>query len=102
MITQISDLKKEILDIETTYKGNAAKNEIGEKTKPTIGGRLFSLNRGITVSTYGPTETHKQTAIIIQNQLDELNKRLKSATRKFSTLARRVQDAGGPWIEGQD
>ena len=102
VITQIGNLKKEILDLETTYKGNAAKNEIGEKTKPTIGARLFSLNRGITVSTYGPTETHKQTAIIIQNQLDELNKRLNTATTKLSSLAKKVQAAGGPWIEGQN
>ena len=102
VITQVADLKKEVQDLLTSLNGNTAKKEIGEKNKPTIGSRLFALNRGITLSTYGPTETHKETMTIIKNQLSELNKSLIAATTKLSVLAKQVQAAGGPWIEGQD
>jgi photosystem II stability/assembly factor-like uncharacterized protein len=102
VIAQVAQLRIEIQNLQTKLNGNAAKNEIGERVKPTIGGRLFALNKGITLSTYGPTETHKQTMEIIKNQLQELNASLQLAFAKVSTLAKQVVDAGGPWIEGQD
>lgn len=102
VIKQVAELRTQIQDLQATVNGNAAKNEIGERTKPTIGGRLFALNRGITLSTYGPTETHKETMKIIRDQLRELNLSLQTASASISTLAKQVVDAGGPWIEGQD
>lgn len=102
VIGQIADLRTKVQGMQTIMYGNAAKNEIGERTKPTIGGRLFALNRGITLSTYGPTETHKETMRIIKSQLQEMNTDLGELSSQISAFAKQVVDAGGPWIEGQE
>jgi len=102
IINQVIDLKNQVHGLEEILRGNASKNEIGEKTLPTIGDRLFSVNRGITVSTYGPTETHKKTMPIIKAQMADLNASLLETKAKLKSLAKEVQQNGGPWIEGLD
>ncbi len=102
VINQIAQLRTEVQGLHSTLNGNDAKNEIGERNRPTIGARLFALNRGITLSTYGPTATHKETMQIIKDQLAELNTALGQSSNKVSSFAKQVVDAGGPWIEGQD
>jgi hypothetical protein len=100
-ITRISTLKQDVAGIREQVSGNVAKNEIGERNRPTIGDRLFAVNRGITLSTYGPTPTHKQSMTIIEDQLSSLNKSLEAVNVRITDLAKIVLDAGGPWIEGQ-
>ncbi|MEQ8245183.1 glycosyl hydrolase [Fulvivirga sp.] len=102
VVSQVASVKAEVQSLQTIMNGNAAKLAIGERTNPTIGDRLFALNKGITLSTYGPTETHKQTMEIIKTQLKDLNAKLKATSDKISALAKQIVDAGGPWIEGQD
>jgi hypothetical protein len=101
VITRIAALKDDVFGIKEQVSGNAAKNEIGERNRPTIGDRLFAVNRGITLSTYGPTPTHRQSMTIIVDQLKSLNKSLDTLNVRIADLAKIVKDAGGPWIEGQ-
>lgn len=102
LMNQVSALQKELGALDSQLNGNPAKNQIGERTKPTIGGRLFSLNRGITTSTYGPTSTHKQTMELIKKQLNDLNDKLATGRSKAKSLAQQVKDAGGSWVEGME
>lgn len=102
LMKQIAQLNADLNDLETTFKGNPAKNQVGEKNNPTIGERLFALNRGISRSTYGPTPTHKETMEIIEKELGGLNEKLMALKEMTSNLADQVVEAGGSWIEGQD
>jgi len=102
LLTSIAKLKTNLDDMENELGGNPAKNQIGERTKPSIGGRLFSLNRGISRSTYGPTETHKQTIQIILKQWSAMNEKLQGYREEAANLAGQIVEAGGSWIEGQD
>ncbi len=95
----ISQLRQRLLDINSTLNGNPEKNQMGAKTRPTIGGRLFTLEIGVANSTYGPTETHKQTLKIVNDQLAELNQQLSEAKTEMDRLIRSLIAAGAPWIE---
>lgn len=96
---EISQLRQRLLDINTAYNGNAEKNQMGAKTKPTIGGRLFTLEVGVANSTYGPTETHQQTLRIVNDQLATLNGQLAAAKTEMDRLIKSLIAAGAPWIE---
>lgn len=96
---EISQLRQRLLDINTAYNGNAEKNQMGAKTRPTIGGRLFTLEVGVANSTYGPTETHQQTLRIVNDQLANLNGQLAAAKTEMDRLIKSLIAAGAPWIE---
>lgn len=96
---EISQLRQRLLDISSTLNGNPEKLQMGAKTRPTIGGRLFTLEVGVANSTYGPTETHKQTLKIVNDQLAELNQQLDDAKTEMDRLIKNLIAAGAPWIE---
>jgi photosystem II stability/assembly factor-like uncharacterized protein len=102
VIERIANLRKELNVLDTKLNGNPAKNEIGEKVKPTIGSRLFALNRGIAKSTYGPTITHQNTVKIILDDWNAVNEKLTSLKSEAKAIAELVVKAGGPWVEGLD
>ena len=93
-------MKQEIIDLSIALNGDAAKNEIGEKTGPTIGTRLFKVSLGISNSTYGPTETNKESMAIIETQLNEIRSKLRASQQKISLLGEDLVKAGAPWVEG--
>lgn len=99
-IQEIARVEVAVKAIRTNYAGNSAKQEIGEKTKPTIGARLFSVQRGISRSTYGPTDTHKETMSIVTGELAALNESLSSQVALLKGLAGQIKNAGGPVVEG--
>ncbi len=96
---EISQLRQRLLDINTIYNGNAEKNQMGAKVRPTIGARLFTLEVGVANSTYGPTETHKKTLKIVNDQLADLNSQLAEAKTEMDRLIKSLIAAGAPWIE---
>ncbi|MEM9895798.1 MAG: glycosyl hydrolase [Bacteroidota bacterium] len=102
ILQDIAILKGELNKLDIKLNGNPAKNQIGEKSKPTIGARLFALTRGVTTSTYGPTDTHKETMRIIKKQLIEMQTALKASLEKSRALAQNIYDAGGSWIESAE
>lgn len=91
-----------VAEISKQLYGSPAKNDIGEKTHPTIGNRLFTVNLGISLSTYGPTETHKESISIIEDEVEELNAKLRTANASIRDLSKRIYMAGGPMIQGVD
>lgn len=95
----VNALRDEVLGLQSQLYGNMARNQIGEKNPPTIGSRLFAINRGVTRSTYGPTATHREQMQIVKEQLQNLNSQLDATTAKMNTLIDAVRAAGGPWIE---
>ncbi|MEQ8239550.1 MAG: glycosyl hydrolase [Cyclobacteriaceae bacterium] len=101
-LAQISKLNDSYNKLDTEFNGNAAKNQIGEKNKPTINDRLFAVNRGISLSTYGPTETHKQTVRIIEKQMTSIQERLANIKQDAKTVGEIIVKAGGSWVEGMD
>lgn len=98
--TQLASLRVTLQEIENELYGNRAKREVGEKTKPTIGDRLFSVELGIGQSTYGPTATHLKTMEIVDTQLEQVKADLATARVAAKALGEELLEAGAPWIEG--
>ncbi len=99
VLSEIKAMQSELDKLDTEFNGNAAKNQIGERNKPNLGGRLFALWRGISTSTYGPTETHKETMRIIKKQRAEMKSALDAQMTKAESIANKIVEAGGSWVE---
>jgi len=97
---RLDRLRVALQSIEDDLYGNRAKREIGEKTRPTIGDRLFSVELGIGQSTYGPTATHLKTMLIVNDQLQQIKADLAKARAMSETLGGDLLEAGAPWVEG--
>ncbi|MEM6376665.1 MAG: glycosyl hydrolase [Bacteroidota bacterium] len=93
-------LHKDLFALNQALYGNLSKQEIGEKTKPTIGSRLFAVSRTIDNSTYGPTATAQQNMKIIANELSGIQSKLKVAETQIEQLAKDLMEAGAPAVEG--
>ena len=96
---QLHDTRANAIAISKELNGSPSKLQVGEKTKPTIGDRMFAVFRGIDRSTYGPTETHKQSMSIINNQLQELSTKLDNLDAQMKQLATALKNAGAPYVD---
>lgn len=94
-------IRESLLKLNSEINGNSAKQQIGEKTKPTLGDRLFSLQIGIGNSTYGPTETHKKTMGIVNKQITNFKTELSKINQELSELSKALLAAGAPWVESE-
>jgi len=97
---RLDDLRTTLQTIEENLYGNRAKRQIGEKTKPTIGDRLFSVELGIGQSTYGPTATHLKTMLIVNEQLHRIRSDLAKTQAMADAMGDDLLEAGAPWVEG--
>ncbi len=97
---RLHNLKTSLYDLDMKYSGNKARQEPGEKVDPTIGGRLFAINRGITRSTYGPTGFHKKNLQIVNNELNEYRTELATLHSEMQAISQALIEAGAPWVEG--
>ena len=100
VMERIATLRSGLDALDTQLNGHPAKNEIGEKVRPTIGNRLFALNRGISTSTYGPTPTHQKTVTIITTEWQSINDQLGKLKAEAKKIGGLIEKAGGPWVEG--
>ena len=99
---QLYQLRMNLLDLDQQLNGNRAKQEIGEKGKPTVQERLGVAYLGTTNATYGPTPMHKRSLEIAQIQFAEITKRLQNIlTIEMVNMEKALQQAGAPWMEGQ-
>ena len=98
---QLHELSAALLKMDVALNGMSSKRQVGEKTKPTIGERLFAINRGITRSTYGPTATHQRTMEIIKTELSQLQTQFNTQLAQMDQLMKALAKAGAPLIEGE-
>ena len=97
---RIHALKQKVLALEADLNGMAAKREPGEKTKPTIGQRLFAVDRGISLSTYGPTQTSREQLEIANAEITRMTKALSDLDAELKSAGKALVAAGAPWVEG--
>jgi len=96
---QVYDLRAELLELEEQMRGVRSKQEIGERSNPTVANRLFTAFDGVT--TYGPTPTHKRSLEIAQSGLQDMRGRLDEIRNEdIPALEKALMNAGAPWIEG--
>jgi hypothetical protein len=97
---RIYDARSALHDLEKVLGGPAAKQEIGARTLPTVGSRLFSITLSVGRSTYGPTSTNREQLAIVQRQLGMLTAELNEQQAELASIAKMLSSVGAPFIEG--
>jgi hypothetical protein len=98
---QLFTLRNRLHDLDQVLNGNRSRQQPGEKHRPIIYDRLFSVARGIERSTQGPTATHRRMLEIATQELQSFQIEVAEAVSEVTDLARRIHEAGGPWLEGE-
>ncbi|GMQ82538.1 MAG: hypothetical protein BMS9Abin05_1992 [Rhodothermia bacterium] len=99
--SRIHQAKQDLLELDGELNGMRAKQQPGERTRPTVNARLFSVSRGVSTSTYGPTATHRQQLQIANEQLAGSKGQLEELQIRLAGLVRDLIAAGAPWVEGE-
>lgn len=99
---RLHKVKLQVTNLSNQLSGNAVKLQVGEKTKPTIGDRLFAISRVVGGSSYGPTTSATTNLDICHRQIKAIGKALQDARTEISAIAQEIRKQGGPWIEGED
>ena len=96
-------LRTELLDLDRKLNGYRTKKEVGATNDPTVGERLNVARMGSSMSTYGPTPTHRESFRIAKEEFADIHAELKMILdEKIPAMEKALQDAGAPWIEGQE
>ena len=99
--SRIHQARQDLLELDGQVNGSRARQEPGEKTRPTVDGRLFTVTIGVNNSTYGPTATHREQLQIANEQLAGFKSGLEELQSRLSALALDLIAAGAPWVEGE-
>jgi hypothetical protein len=99
--SELHNLNRALVDIDQKLRGNRSKDEVGEKSLPTIRSRYSVASAG-TRSSYGPTPMHKRSLEIAAEQLAEIKiEILKIVNEDIPKMEKALMDAGAPWLDGQ-
>ncbi len=100
---QLHELSTELLMMQKQISGDPLRNEVGEKSAPTIGGRVSVAAMGTRNSTYGPTPTHIQSLAIANKQLSELRIELsKIVNSQIPAMEQALKDVKAPYVKGTE
>ena len=99
-MARIFEAKKELHEIDLQLNGDPIKDEIGERTNPTVQSRYFVGMRG-AFTNYGPTPNHRQSLEIAKREFSLLRQRLNSAQVEIEAIEEEMSALGIPYIEGQ-
>ncbi len=98
---RLHDVSIQLQTMDKQLNGDPQRNEVGEKSTATIGDRLSVAALGTSLSTYGPTPTHKQNLQIAQNQLEKLRAELsKMVNEQIPALEQELVEAKAPYVKG--
>ena len=98
---EIQALQKEAIAIKKSVEGSPSKDEIGERTPPSIQTHLRVAYRGM-MSTYGPTPLHQKSMALGKKMTLEIEAKIISLQNdKIKPLEQKLKTLGAPYIQGQ-
>lgn len=95
---RLYDTRLQLLDLREQMQGSEARREVGERSPPTPGSRLFTGFRGLN-STYGPTELHRQTVAAGRAELVPIAAEIERMEGVVDGLHDEVMATGAPPVE---
>jgi photosystem II stability/assembly factor-like uncharacterized protein len=98
---RLDAIRSEVNALDALLNGNQARNAISERTQPTVRSRLGRVMWGVSGSTYGPTQTHRDQLAYAQAEFGAIRDRLRTLTEStIPAFEAELQAAGGPWVPG--
>ena len=96
-----ADIRNEVLELDEALNGNPARNELWERTLPTVRSRLGSVLLGLSNSTYGPTQTHREQLDYAEEEFEDIRERIiELINETVPDFEDELQRAGAPWVPG--
>jgi len=94
-------IRDEANELDEIFNGNAAMNVIRERQVPSIRERLGNAMFGVSNSTYGPTQTHRDQFGYAKDEYDAFEERLMElANTTIPDFEEDLMDAGAPRVSG--
>ncbi len=97
LYADIKSMRSQLINIETSLRGNKSKGEVGEKNNPTPSSAGV-IGWTVMGSTYGPTGNHKKALNRAMNQLESIKVELDEVTNLLPALKKRLSGIGAPVI----
>ena len=100
---QLVAIQDKLDKISHQYAGSSARGEVGVlDDHVTAGQRLFVASIGTSMSTYGPTPTHKESLAIAKDEIAGLSTSLNSLiNNEIKALEQALKSVNAPWVKGQ-
>ena len=96
---QLHELQNKLALMNKQLSGDPLRNEVGEKSQPTIGRRISVAAMGTMTSTYGPSPMHKESLAIAKKQYAELKAELDViVNEEIPALEKALKDAKAPYV----
>ena len=96
-------LRDELYDIEARLRGDQSMAAIGYEGPATIESRLGKVMVGVGLSTYGPTDTHKEQLTFAETEFANLRQRINALqSTTIPAFEQALIAAGAPWTPGAD
>ncbi len=101
IIASIYEAMEQLDDLDLRLNGNPIREEIGERTNPTMQNRYFVAMRGSWTS-YGPTDMHKENLVLAKKEFEAIKSDLEALEGPLMTaIEEQLVAMGAPYIEGQ-
>ncbi len=97
--TELHGIRQELMTLNTQLNGDGPKQEVGQKSRPVIGQRLFAVSRAVYHSTSGPTATARRGLDIADAESREIQTKLSAVVNRMNAFSKSLKEAGAPWVE---
>jgi hypothetical protein len=97
-IAPLRIINDKLIALNTALYGNEAKNAVGEKVYPTLNDRMNAAGATLWGSSYGPTQTAKNSLTIANDLMDDFENQIANLNTQLEKLYKALIDAGAPVI----
>ena len=102
LLSQAVDIERRLKDVQKKLEGDPVARRLREPQTPSIAKRVSQIAYGSWASTYGPTETHRQSLVIAEKEFvearAELTRLIETEIRNLETA---LEQAGAPYTPGR-
>jgi hypothetical protein len=98
VIKPLQIINDSIIELKTSLYGNEAKKAVGEKTYPTLNDRMNAAGASLWGSSYGPTQTSKNSLAIANELMKIYEDKIADLNTHLKKQYEELLDAGAPVI----
>ncbi len=96
---ELNAIRDELNRLDREINGNRSKQQVGEKTKVTIGARLGAVSIGTAFSTYGPTPNLRKSLELAESKHAALKPQVEKVTdQMMPALEKKLAAIGAPFV----
>jgi len=102
LLTDLDAVEDDLQDLEITLNGDATVARRQEATRPGLSGRIGRVVFGYWTSSSSPTQTMRDNAAIVRDELPVLLDSLTEIVEtRLTTIESELERRGGPWTPGR-